>query len=125
MSGLSSAGENIVLDALLTARFVSLHTLLPSDAGAGEVVGGSYVRQSVAFSKTGNNPTIAANSGVVQFPVATADWGTVTHFGIWSASSAGSFLGGWPVDTAKRVDIDDVARWDVGKLRIGTDEVIP
>ncbi len=125
MSGLSGAGETIVLNALLAARFVSLHVADPGNAGASEVAGGAYVRQSASFANTGSNPTIAANSGVIQFPVATADWGTVTHFGVWSASSAGSFLGGWPVTTPKRVDTDDVARWDAGKLQIATDEMIP
>ena len=124
MSGLAPSGENIVLDALLAARFVSLHLGDPGDAGASEVAGGAYARQAATFAKTGSNPTVAANNAVIQFPTATADWGLVSHFGLWSAVSGGTFLGGWPVTVPKAVGPDDTARWEVGKLKIGTDEPV-
>lgn len=125
MAGLSSSGEAIVLTALLASRFVSLHTADPGNTGAGEVSGGAYARQSATFTQSGNNPTIAANNAVVQYPVATAAWGTVAFFGIWSAATAGTFYGGWPVEVAKVIGIDDTARWSAGSLKIGTDEIIP
>ena len=125
MSGLAPSGENLLLDTLLTGRFVSLHVGDPGDAGASEVIGGAYARQSATFTKTGSNPTVAANSAVIQFPTATADWGHITFFGLWSAVSAGTFLGGWPVLVPKAVGPDDTARWEVGKLKIGTDEPLP
>ena len=118
---LSSAGEASVLNSFLAGRFVSLHTFDPGDAGGSEVVGGSYVRQPATFANTGANPTVAANTGLIQFPVATALWGTITHFGIWGAASGGSFLAYNSVVTPKIVDVDDVARWDVGKLTVSTD----
>jgi hypothetical protein len=123
--GLAASGESIVLNALLAARFVSLHTTDPALTGTGEVVGGAYARQAVTFTNSGANPTIAANSTVVQFPTATAGWGTVGWFGLWTTSSGGNFLAGWPVKTPKSVGVDDIARWDVGKLQIATDELIP
>jgi hypothetical protein len=125
MSGLSSGGENIVLDSLLAARFLSLHTADPGNTGAGEVVGGAYARQSATFTKTGSNPTIAANNAVIQFPTAIADWGTIGFFGLWTNVTGGTFLGGWPVTTPKPVGPDDTARWEVDKLKIGTDEALP
>ena len=124
MSGLASFGESAALTTLLTGRFVSLHTADPADNGANEITGGAYARQSATFNLAGTNPTVASNSAVIQFPTATANWGTITHFGIWSAASAGNFIGGWPVTVAKPISVDDVARWDVGKLRIGTDETV-
>lgn len=124
--GLSSNGENTVLDALLTGRFLSLHTGDPGDTGASEVASANaYARQAATFSKSGANPTIAANSVLIQFPTATGDWGTVSYFGLWSAASAGTFLGGWPVTTPKAIGADDTARWEVGKLKIATDEAMP
>jgi hypothetical protein len=125
MSGLAPNGENLVLDTLLTGRFISLHTADPGDTGLNEVAGGAYARQSAAFTKTGTNPTVAANSALIQFPTATAAWGIIGFFGIWSAASAGTFYGGWPVNTPKTVDIEDTARWNVGALKIGTDEPLP
>jgi hypothetical protein len=124
MPGLSGPAETIVLNALLTGRFISLHAGDPAGTGANEVIGAPYVRQSFVYSLSGNNPTVAANSAVIQFPTATEDWGLITYFGLWSAVSAGTFLGAWPVLAAKFVAEEDTARWDVGKLKIGTDELI-
>lgn len=124
MAGLSGFGETIALNALLTGRFLSLHTGDPGNTGANEVSGGAYVRQSVVFTLTGNNPTVAANNAVVQYPAATLTWGAVGFFGIWSAASGGSFVGGWPVSLPKTIEVDDIARWDVGKLKVGTDELV-
>jgi hypothetical protein len=118
---LSSSGEANVLTSLLAGRFVSLHTSAPGDAGVSEVTGGSYARQPVTFVSAGNNPTVASNNATIQFPVATALWGTISHFGIWSAVSAGTFLAYEAVAIPKTVNVDDVARWDVGKLSVITD----
>jgi hypothetical protein len=119
---LSSSGESNVLASLLAARYVSLHTAAPGDTGINEVAGGAYARQGpVTFSNTGTNPTVAANTAVVQYPVATANWGTITHFGIWSAASGGTFLAWAVVTTPKSIDIDDIARWEIGKLTVSAD----
>jgi hypothetical protein len=118
---LTSAGESTVLTSFLTSRFVSLHTASPGDTGTSEVAGGAYARQSAGFTSTGNNPTTAANTGVIQYPTATASWGTITHFGIWSAATAGSFLGWGTVVTPKTIGIDDIARWDIGRLTVTAD----
>jgi len=116
--GLSSNGETTVLNALLAARFVSLHTGDPGNTGASEVATGAYARQSATFANTGANPTVAANTAIIQYPTATAPWGTITHFGLWSAASGGTFLGSNSVVTPKTIDTDDIARWEVGKLTV-------
>lgn len=119
---LASAGETTVLNSLLANRYVSLHTASPGDSGASEVSGGAYARQGpVSFSNTGNNPTVAANTAIIQYPTATAAWGTITHFGIWTAASGGSLLAQAAVTTPKSIDIDDIARWEVGKLTVSAD----
>lgn len=82
-----------------TTLYIALFTAV-SDGEAGtvtEVTGGSYARVAVTANAsnwadaTGNNGT-TSNVGAVTFPAATADWGTVTHFGIYDASSAGNLL---------------------------------
>ena len=115
---LAAAGEVRVLNGLLAGVFISLHTADPGVSGTGEVTGGSYARQSASFTNTGSNPTTAANSGVVQFPQASASWGNITHFGIWSAVTGGQFLGGAAVDVSKSIGIGDVARWDINTLKV-------
>jgi hypothetical protein len=119
MTGLSSSGETAVLSPLTTSAYVSLHTADPGDSGANEISGGAYARQgAVTFSNAGNNPTVASNSAIVTFPVATGAWGTITHFGVWSAATAGTFRGSGAVATPKAVNNGDTARFAAGALTI-------
>lgn len=118
---LASSGEVAVLNALLSGVYVSLHTGNPGNTGANEVAGGSYARKAATFTNTGNNPTVAANNAVIQFDQATADWGTIAHFGIWSAATGGSLLAYSPVTTPKTIGVGDVARWDTGTLTVSAD----
>lgn len=118
---LAAAGEIRVLNGLLDTVFVSLHTSDPGTTGAGEIVGGAYARTASTFVNTGSNPTIASNDAIVQFPQATAGWGTITHFGLWSAAVAGSYLGGDAVTESKDIALGDIARWDIGKLQVSAD----
>lgn len=122
MAGLSSKGELNVLNSLLTTRFLSLHTADPGDGGASEVttVGSAYARQSVPFTNTGANPTIAQNNALVQFATATAGWGTLTHVGIWDAATGGNFLMSATINTPKAVLTGDVVRFLANSILVGT-----
>jgi hypothetical protein len=62
-----------------TSWTIGLYTSAPSDSAAGtEVSGGSYARQSIAFTVSATSgTTTAVNSATVTFPTATASWGTV------------------------------------------------
>ena len=76
-----------------TTIYVGLHTSASSDAAAGtEVSGGAYARQTAAFAVTGTNPTEAATTAAIEFPVATASWGTVTYAGVYDALTGGNLL---------------------------------
>lgn len=125
--GLSTVGESLILTALLTGRFVSLHIGDPGNTGANEVttVGTAYVRQPATFVQVGNNPMLAENDGAVEFPVATADYSgvadPVTHFGIWTLVAGGDFLGGDALTIDKVIEVDDVARFRDGELEFETD----
>lgn len=115
---LADAGETTVLDALLTGRFLSLHVAAPP---TGEVAGLNYIRQPVTFAKTaGPDPSVYRNSALIQFPAAGSEWGTVTHFGIWTDVSGGQLLAYNAVSTAKPIEADDVARWPIGALIVDT-----
>lgn len=114
--GLEAGGENRVLDGLLNTVFVSLHTGVPTSGN--EVAGGSYTRMPYAYSKAGADPTIASNNAVIQFPVATATWGTITHMAFWTAATAGTLLATQALTASKIIDIDDVARFPTGNLKV-------
>lgn len=81
-----------------TTVYLALFTALPSDETSGtptEVSGGSYARQSIAFSAYANDaPTggHCSNSGTITFPTASATWGTIVAIGIYDASTAGNLL---------------------------------
>lgn len=75
--------------------YVALFTAAPTDAGGGtEVVGGAYARVGVA--NTDANWTVASgqakNATAITFAEATAAWGTITHWALMSAATAGSVV---------------------------------
>lgn len=55
-------------------------TGLESNAPTAEVSGGSYARQALALDAASGGAT--ANTSIIDFPIATANWGTVTHVAI-------------------------------------------
>jgi hypothetical protein len=125
MSGLSSKGEALVITALTTGLYVSLHTSDPSlgdpPGGGGEVpFSGGYGRLGpiTGWTNTGSNPTVASNSGTLTFTQATAAWGTISFFGYWDAPTGGNFRGGAGVTTVKAVNSGDTARFSAGTLTI-------
>ena len=119
MVGLSSAGEAAVLTPLTTTAYVSLHTGSPDDTGSLEVSGGAYARQGpITFTSAGSNPTVASNSAILTFPQATAAWGTVGWFGLWTAASGGTFQGSGALTAPGPVNNADTARFLPGSLTI-------
>lgn len=93
MTDLTNYGENAAVDALLgTGTFyIALHTADPGETGASNelTVANGYARQSATFTVSGDT---ADNDAQVQFGPATADQGTVTHFSIWDAATAGNCI---------------------------------
>lgn len=121
MAGLSTAGEAVVLNALLTGAKVSAHTGDPGNDGASEVAGGSYARVDLSdYTITPGNPSVATNDNIVEFATATANWGTITHFGLWT--SGGTFLGGKILTASKLINTDYVLRFPAGAIQVSTDD---
>ena len=102
-----------------TAWYLALFTAAPSDTGGGtEVSGGAYARQSVTFTVSGNT---ASNSAAIEYPTATANYGTVTHIGVFDASSGGNLLAHAALTTSKSIETGDVFRVPSGDLDITLD----
>ena len=98
---------------------VALFTSAPADTGGGtEVSGGSYARQTATFNVSGTNPTTATNAAAVEYPTATADYGTVVAVGIFDASSSGNLLAYANLTASKTVSTGDVFRFDAGDIDI-------
>lgn len=125
MSAFGDYLENTGLDHFLNVSsmpfvpvFLHLYTGDPLDDDSGpEVVGGSYVPQSIAFNAAVAGAT--TNNGAVAFPEATALWGLVSHFAIKDGSDNQHYNGAF--DTAKTIDSGDVAVIGDGDLAVSHD----
>lgn len=96
--------------------YVALFTAAPSDSGGGtEVSGGGYARQTIAFTTSGDT---TSNNAAVEFPTATANYGTVTHVGIYDASTAGNLMAWAALTSSKTIETGDVFRIPSGDLDI-------
>lgn len=141
MSAMSDYLENSLIDQLFRGQsapttstlYVGLLTSAPSDTGGGtEVSGNAYARASVASSLanwagTQSAGSTAASSGTsgttsnnnaVTFPTPTGTWGTVTHFGIYDASSGGNLLFYGTLTIAKTINEADTVTFPAGSLAI-------
>jgi hypothetical protein len=96
MARLPTAQENTGLDAMFvtsTTYYLALFTTDPGTTGAsGEVTGGSYARQTIAFAAAASGSKASNTSqSFTGMPVESS--GT-PYFGIFSAVSSGTYLGG-------------------------------
>lgn len=114
--------------------YIALYTANPSDTGGGtQVSGGSYARVAVTsslanWSGTQGAGTTVASSGTggnisnnitITFPAPTANWGVITGFGIFDASTGGNLIIWSPLDTPKTVNAGDAApAFPPGSLQI-------
>lgn len=136
--------ENKIVDWLFRAQsftppavpYVALHTASCSDSSAGtEVSGGSYARVAATAGTTvwantqdsgtgvssGTNGT-TKNLVALTFPAPTANWGTVTHWSLNDAISAGNQLICQSLTVSKTINNGDSApSFGVGSLTIQVD----
>lgn len=132
MSAFSNYTENKVLDWFLRGQaftppatvYVGLLTAAPDDTGGGtEVSGGSYARVAVTSSlsnwagsqgagstavSSGTSGTTSNNSAIT-FPTPTANWGLITHFALYDASSGGNMISYAALTQSKNVNNGDAA----------------
>ena len=107
-----------------TSLYYGLLTAAPADTGGGtEVTTGAYARVAVVSSLANYAGTQAAastiassgasgttsNNGAITFPAPSANWGVVTHFGIYDASTAGNLLFWGALTTSKTINNGDAA----------------
>lgn len=99
-----------------TAWYIALFTTDPGEASGGtEVSGGGYARQSATFTVTGDTAT---NSAAIEYPEATASYGTVTHIAIMDASTGGNQIAYAALSASKAIDTGDILRIPANDLDI-------
>lgn len=125
MSEMSNYLETALVNATLrntaytspAAVYAALFTTDPTDAGSGtEATGGSYARTAITFGSPSNGVT--TNSADVTFPTCTVAWGTITHMGIFDASTSGNLLYHTPLDTSKLIETGDIFKIASGSLTV-------
>ncbi|MFQ5428513.1 MAG: hypothetical protein ACE5EZ_05980 [Thermodesulfobacteriota bacterium] len=103
----------------MPTAYIGLSTADPLDTGVGlaEPVGGAYAR--VATSALDWNAAAAgatSNANALTFTQATGSWGTVSHFAVFDAPTAGNMLASGALTTPKAVGNGDTVKFDVGQL---------
>jgi len=144
-ASLTDYGENVLADSLFRGTqysatapatyYVALYTTACSDSAPGtEVAVGSYARASIGRSlsawtgtqgtagstSSGTNGTVG-NAASVTFPAATADWGTVTYWGIFDAATGGNAIICAPMTSARSITNGSTASFGAGALTVQID----
>lgn len=101
-----------------TAWYLALFTSNPADDASGTEVstsGTAYARQSATFTVSGDT---ASNNAAIEFPTATASFGTVSHVAVFDASTGGNMIAYAALTSSKAIDTGDVFRVPSGDLDI-------
>lgn len=103
------------------AVYVGLFTSNPTDAGTGtEVSGNGYARKAATFAAASNGS--ASTNATITFDAASGgNWGTITHIGIFDASTSGNLLFHGAVTTSKTIEDGDTFQISSGNLTISLD----
>lgn len=133
--------ENKIVDLLVRGQaftapvtvYVGLSTAACSDSSVGtEVTGGSYARVAVtsslanwagtqsAGSTTASSGTggVTSNNAAINFPTPSAGWGTVTHWFLSDASTAGNLLVCAALTTSKTINSGDTVSFAIATLTV-------
>jgi len=125
MAALSDHAENLLLNWLMTddsvtrptAWYLALFTAAPSDSGGGtEVSGSGYSRQTIAFDTASGTGGTTSNSADVSFTASGGSFGTVSHVGIFDASSGGNLLWHGAMTASKTIADGDTLEFSTGNV---------
>ncbi len=128
MGGFSDYWENKILDHIFgkgsytpPTIYVGLSTVDPTDDGSGlaEPSGSGYARTQTSASdwNAASNGSLY-NASDITFAQATGSWGTITHFALFDAATAGNMLAHGVLSQSKTIGNSDTARFQAGDLDI-------
>jgi hypothetical protein len=144
MAAMSDYLENKIIDWLFRGQtytppagiYIGLLTSAPSDTGGGtEVSGNNYSRVNLAPSlanwagtqaaastvaSTGTSGT-TSNNAAITFPTPSASWGTVTHFAVYDATTAGNLLFWGALTISKTINQSDAVSFAAASLSVQID----
>lgn len=95
--GFNDTALNAAVNGIASAAtYISAHTADPSTGGSNEVSGGSYARQQTTWGSASSGDRVGSE---VSIPIPAST--TVTYWGLWSASSGGTFYGGFALGASE------------------------
>ena len=131
MGSFSDYWENEILDHIFgkgnyspPTIYVGISTADPGDSGAGltEPSGGGYARrQTMSADWNAAADGLLDNANTITFNVATGDWGTLTHFALFDAATAGNMLAHGALAQAKVIANGDTLQFVTGDLHVTLD----
>lgn len=109
-----------------TTVYMALSTTTPTDAGGNvtQPSGNGYARVAIGNNSTNWNAAsggTVTNKTAITFPEATGSWGTVTHFVLYDAATAGNALIWGALTASKAIGTGDTASFAAGALSISLD----
>lgn len=119
---LTNHGEDKLLTLFKGAGpyYLALFTAAPGESTAGtEVSGGAYARQQVTFGNPSNGTM--TNSAAIEFPTATATWGTAVAWGLFDAATGGNLVWYGNITTPKELLSGDIYRVNANNLTLTMD----
>jgi len=134
MTALSSYAEVKILDLLFKnttftspTAYLGLFTSDPTDSASGtEASGSGYARiridNKMAAAATGvDNSSISSNTNITFAAASGGAFGTVTHIGIFDASSSGNLLAHGALSASKVISDGDTFQINSGSLTVTID----
>jgi hypothetical protein len=98
-----------------TSLFLSLHTADPGNTGASPFVTDyGAARRAVAFGAAASQS--AASTARIDFT--PSGGGTITHVGLYTAESGGTFKGGGALAVSKTVADGEILRFEIGAITV-------
>ena len=87
----TTASKDTAVNALTAlGSYISLHVSDPGTTGSGEVSGGSYARQQTTWGSSSSGTAAGT-----QVTFSSVPSGSYTHYGVWTASTGGTFRWGF------------------------------
>ena len=130
MSAMSDFLEVKILDHITgrtaytkpSAVFLGLSTgdLTDTGSGSSEISGNGYTRVEVGFDQatvgTGAAASTTQNTSAIDFPSATGNQGTISHWALFDAAASGNMLIHGAFSASKTIETNDVLRIAAGDL---------
>ena len=131
MGSFADYWENKILDHIFgkgsytpPTIYVGLSTADPQDdaSGLAEPSGNGYARVETEASDWNAAASGALdNANLIEFPAATGNWGTITHFALFDAASGGNMLAHGALSEAKAVVASNIPQFSPGELDVSLD----